>query len=98
MMMEPRLSGQMRLFGQGMTRVKNSSMATPMQISGTTMRQRDGALDRRLAGEAEAPQQHGGQRADDERDERGQEGDGQRIDERDQQVLVVEELLVIFEA
>ncbi len=36
MMIEPRLNGQMRSFGQGMTCVKNSSMDTPMQISGTT--------------------------------------------------------------
>src|SRR4029079_490265 len=36
MMMDPRLNGQLKSLGQGMTRVKNSSMETPMQISGTT--------------------------------------------------------------
>ena len=36
MMIDPRLSGHMRSFGQGTTRVKNKSMETPMQISGTT--------------------------------------------------------------
>ena len=57
MMIAPRLNGQGRPFGQGMMRVKNTSMATPMQISGTTMRQRERAFDHRLAGEAEAPQE-----------------------------------------
>ncbi len=37
MMMAPRLNGQGSSVGQGMTWVKKTSMATPMQISGTTI-------------------------------------------------------------
>ena len=37
MMMAPRLSGQGRPVGQGMTLAKNTNIATPMQISGTTI-------------------------------------------------------------
>ena len=37
MMIAPRFSGQGRDVGQGMTWVKKTSMATPMQISGTTI-------------------------------------------------------------
>ena len=37
MMIAPRFSGQGSEVGQGMTWVKNTSMATPMQISGTTI-------------------------------------------------------------
>src|SRR5688572_26225955 len=37
MIMAPRLSGQGSPIGQGTTRAKNTSMATPMQISGTTI-------------------------------------------------------------
>ena len=60
-------------------------------------RQREGALHHRPAREAVAPQQHRGERADDERDQRGHKGDGQRVGEGDQQDLVVEQLLVISE-
>ena len=37
MMMAPRFRGQIRSVGQGRISVKNTSMATPMQISGTTI-------------------------------------------------------------
>ena len=97
MMIEPRLNGQMRSLGQGRTRVKNSSMATPMQISGTTMRQGEGALDGRLADEAVAPQQHRGERTDDERDDRGQSGRWSASWRRRSAGLVVEQLLVVVE-
>ena len=97
MVMEPRLNGQIKSLGQGMTRVKNSSMETPMQISGTTMGSVKAPSTRRLADEAVAPQQNRRERADDERDDRGDEGDGQRIGKGDQQGLVVEELLVVIE-
>ena len=37
MVMAPRFSGHGRPIGHGMTRAKNTSIATPMQISGTTI-------------------------------------------------------------
>ena len=63
MMMAPRFSGQGRSSGQGRTWVKKTSMATPMQISGTTMGSATPPSNSGLAGKAEPPEDDSAQRA-----------------------------------